>query len=246
MNIKENDYQWQFFIFVLATAEELKINNNLESQAAALFKSWFIDYEPFDVDETGKPVGWTEKSLSQLLKTTTSSINPQRIKTEGVWHYSIPAYDAERLPTFDNPNNILSNKYLVPSDAILVSKLNPDTKRIWIASKCFENAICSTEFIIYIPNNPMHRDFYYLLFNTWEFIDFLVSNATGSTNSRIRVKPSSTLDFNIFMPSNDIVLDVFCKIVHPLLETIEKNLVEIRSLNNLMPIAVAKMMSSSR
>lgn len=33
MNIKENDYQWQFFIFVLATAEERKINNNLEAQA---------------------------------------------------------------------------------------------------------------------------------------------------------------------------------------------------------------------
>ena len=227
---------------------ELKqqINDNLEALATALFKSWFVDYEPFEVDETDKPIGWIEKSLSQVLTTTTNSVNPQKLQNEGVWHYSIPAFDSERLPVFDAPLSILSNKYVVPRNSILVSKLNPETKRIWITSDKFENAICSTEFIIFIPNNPEHRDFYYLLFNTPEFIDFLVSNATGSTNSRMRVKPASTLDFKLFMPQNVEVLDDFCKMVHPILNTHEKNLFEIRNLRNLTPIAVAKMMSSSR
>ena len=187
-----------------------------------------------------------EKSLSQVLNTTTNSVNPQKLQNEGVWHYSIPAFDSERLPVFDDPQTILSNKYVVPRNSVLVSKLNPETKRIWMTSDKFDNAICSTEFIIYIPNNPEHRDFYYLLFNTPEFIDFLVSNATGSTNSRMRVKPASTLDFSFFMPQNVSVLDDFCKMVHPILDTLEKNLFEIRNLHNLTPIAVAKMMSSSR
>ena len=223
-----------------------RINDNLDALATALFKSWFVDYEPFEVDETDKPIGWIEKSLSQVLTTTTNSVNPQKLQNEGVWHYSIPAFDSERLPVFDAPLSILSNKYVVPRNSILVSKLNPETKRIWITSDKFENAICSTEFIIFIPNNPEHRDFYYLLFNTPEFIDFLVSNATGSTNSRMRVKPASTLDFKLFMPQNVEVLDDFCKMVHPILNTHEKNLFEIRNLRNLTPIAVAKMMSSSR
>ncbi|MCB6370629.1 restriction endonuclease subunit S [Blautia glucerasea] len=222
-----------------------KINDNLEAQATALFKSWFVDYEPFETDETGKPIGWVEKSLSQVLNTTTNSVNPQKLQNGGVWHYSIPAFDSERLPVFDDPQSILSNKYVVPRNSILVSKLNPETKRIWMTSDKFENAICSTEFIVYIPNNPEHRDFYYLLFNTPEFIDFLVSNATGSTNSRMRVKPASTLDFSFFMPQDVIVLDDFCKMVQPMLDTLEKNIFEIRNLNNLTPIAVAKMMSSS-
>lgn len=223
-----------------------KINDNLDAQATALFKSWFVDYEPFEVDEMGKPIGWTEVSLSQVLTTSTNSINPQKLQNKGVWHYSIPAFDSEHLPVFDDPQSILSNKYIVPCDSILVSKLNPDTKRIWLTSERFENAICSTEFIVYIPNNPEHRDFYYLLFNVPEFIDFLVSNATGSTNSRMRVKPLSTLDFNFLMPSENGILDDFCKKVHPILETIEKNILEIRNLRNFTPIAVAKMMSSSR
>jgi len=222
------------------------LNDNLEAQATALYKSWFVDYEPFEVGEGKTPEGWSEVSLSQVLSTTTNSVNPQRLQSKGVWHYSIPAFDSERLPVYDDPQSILSNKYIVPCDSVLVSKLNPDTKRIWLTSDKFDNAICSTEFIVYIPNNPKHRDFFYLLFNTPEFIDFLLSNATGSTNSRMRVKPASTLDFNFYMPQNISILDSFCNVVHPLLEAIENNLFEIRELRNLIPIAVAKMMSSSR
>ena len=223
-----------------------QINDNLEAQATAIFKSWFIDYEPFELDESGCPVGWVEKSLSQVLTTTTNSVNPQKLQTNGVWHYSIPAYDSERLPVFDDPVGILSNKYSVPADSILASKLNPDTKRIWLTSTKFKNAICSTEFIVYVPNKPQHRSFYYLLFNTQAFIDFLVSNATGSTNSRMRVKPLSTLDFRFLSPNTDMVLDDFCALVNPLLQSIEANLLEIRSLSKTIPIAVAKMMTSSR
>ena len=40
-----------------------KINENLEQQAQALFKSWFIDFEPFD----GKmPDGWKMGKLSEI------------------------------------------------------------------------------------------------------------------------------------------------------------------------------------
>lgn len=238
------------FSFILcgrsSSAFGAEVNDNLEAQATALFKSWFIDYDPFELDASGCPMDWVEKPLSQVLTTTTNSINPQKLHTNGVWHYSIPAFDSERLPVYDDPAGILSNKYSVPNDSILVSKLNPDTKRIWLSDNKFENAICSTEFIVYVPLKPQHRSFYYLLFNTPSFVDFLVSNATGSTNSRMRVKPLSTLDFKFMFPDTDKVLDSFCATVNPLLQSIEANILEIRSLSNTVPIVVAKMMSSSR
>ena len=44
-----------------------KINNNLEQQAQALFKSWFIDFEPFG----GKmPNNWKIGTFSELIKNT--------------------------------------------------------------------------------------------------------------------------------------------------------------------------------
>ena len=162
-----------------------------------------------------------------------------------VWHYSIPAFDNEKLPTKDIPSSILSNKYVVPDNAILVSKLNPDTKRVWRTLSCFEDAICSTEFIVFSPKEPKHRAFYYLMLNTKSFIDFLVSNATGSTNSRMRVKPASSLDYEFACPTSSII-DDFCQKVEPLLSQIEYNTLEIRKLNELKPFAVAKMMTSSR
>ena len=222
-----------------------KINDNLEATTMSLYKSWFIDYEPFDLDNEGLPVGWCKIKLNDKLSTSTQSINPQKMDCDFVWHYSIPAYDNDKLPSKDTPSSILSNKYIVPQNAILVSKLNPDTKRIWRSIPCFENAICSTEFIVFSTKEPTHRAFYYLLFNTGSFIDFLVSNATGSTNSRMRVKPTSSLDFEFICPPNEVI-DSFCRKVEPLLQKIEENHLEIRKLKELIPIAVAKMMSSSR
>lgn len=222
-----------------------RINDNLEATAMSLYKSWFIDYESFDLDDEGLPVGWYKAKLNDKLSTSTQSINPQKMDCDFVWHYSIPAYDNEKLPSKDIPSSILSNKYIVPPNAILVSKLNPDTKRIWRSVPCFENAICSTEFIVFSTKEPTHRAFYYLLFNTGSFIDFLVSNATGSTNSRMRVKPASSLDFEFICPPNEVI-DSFCRKVEPMLQKIEENHLEIRKLKELIPIAVAKMMSSSR
>lgn len=34
-----------------------EINNNLEQQAKTLFKSWFVDFEPFDESFVDSPIG---------------------------------------------------------------------------------------------------------------------------------------------------------------------------------------------
>lgn len=44
-----------------------KINQNLEAQAQAIFKSWFVDFEPFD----GKmPADWKSGTFSELITNT--------------------------------------------------------------------------------------------------------------------------------------------------------------------------------
>ena len=224
-------------------AMKKEINDNLSETAQALFKSWFVDYEPFELEAENSPVGWSRTTLGEKLTTSTQSVNPQKMNSTYVWHYSIPAFDCEKLPIKDIPSSILSNKYNVPSNAILVSKLNPETKRVWRTLTCFENAICSTEFIVFSAKQAKHKAFYFLLFNTKEFVDFLVSNATGSTNSRMRVKPASSLDYEFLCPPDNII-DAFCEKVEPLLEQIDNNTLEIRKLNELVPLAVARMMSS--
>ena len=65
-----------------------KINENLEQQAQALFKSWFIDFEPFG----GKmPEGWKEGSVSEIIELHDSKRIPlssqQRENMEKVYPY---------------------------------------------------------------------------------------------------------------------------------------------------------------
>jgi len=219
-------------------------NDNLEATAQAIYQSWFIDFEPFEVNETGIPTGWAVLKLSDIANASTNSINPRKLACSLIPHYSIPAFDSSRLPIFDNPDTILSNKYIVAKDSILLSKLNPDTKRIWRTIKGINGAICSTEFVVINAIFAEHRDFLYMLFNAKQFVDFLVSNATGSTNSRMRVKPTSTLDYEFACPPESI-LSRFCSLITPMLDIIEVNLLEIQQLQAFNVFLPSQLMISS-
>lgn len=92
--------------------------------------------------------------LGKVLSISTESIKPQEHAGE-IWeHYSIPAYDENRQPLFELSDGIKSNKYAIDANCILISKLNPATKRIWMPSCTSEHSVCSTEFIVYKPKNP--------------------------------------------------------------------------------------------
>ena len=51
-----------------------KINNNLEQQAIALFKDWFVDFHPFDGQ---RPSNWSEMSLDQITSLVSRGITPK-------------------------------------------------------------------------------------------------------------------------------------------------------------------------
>ena len=112
-------------------------NHNLEEQAQALYKSWFVDFEPFMdgtfvESELGMiPEGWDAKPLSSICHIEKKTINPQKHPTRLFTHYSIPAYDNSELPELQKGSDILSNKYIISDCTILFSKLNPRIKRIW-------------------------------------------------------------------------------------------------------------------
>lgn len=44
------------------------LNNNLEQQAQTLFKSWFVDFEPFDEEFTTSPIGTMIPSSLKMVK----------------------------------------------------------------------------------------------------------------------------------------------------------------------------------
>lgn len=223
-------------------AENNSINDNLTEQARSIFQSWFIDYEPFG---SSMPPDWQPATLGQIAVIKTDSWSPAKNPDVVVEYYSIPSYDEQRYPVFESASSIKSNKYLLTSDSVMISKLNPDTKRIWRPLCLSGHPVCSTEFIVYEAKKKGQRDYIYSLIDSVPFFNHLCSHTTGSTNSRQRATPKSTLDFALYLPPDSVIED-FCQIVTPIYDLIASNIVENQSLAKTRDNLLPRLMSGER
>ena len=215
------------------------INKNLVQQTQALYISWFEQFLPFD---GSMPSDWRIGTIGDIATIKTNSFNPQ--KTPGVMleHYSIPAYDEQHFPVFEPSDNVKSNKYILTDNSVLASKLNPDTKRIWRPMCLTDHAVCSTEFIVFEANNSAHKDFLFSIIDSQSFSDWMCAHTTGSTNSRQRTTPSTTLEFKVPIASDDVI-DEFCASVTPMYDLVSQNLQENQRLASLRDSLLPKLMS---
>lgn len=215
------------------------INENLQEQARSIFQSWFIDYEPFG---GAAPSDWHPSTLGEVAIMKTDSWSPAKNPDVVVEHYSIPAFDEQHYPVFEIASGIKSNKYILTSDSVMISKLNPDTKRIWRPVCLSKHPVCSTEFIVYEAKKNGQRDYIYSLIDSIPFFNHLCSHTTGSTNSRQRATPKSTLGFSFLLPP-DSVIEEFCHIVTPMYDLIASNIVENQSLAKTRESLLPRLMS---
>lgn len=223
-----------------------RINENLEQLAQALFKSWFVDFEPFKngkfIDsELGKiPEGWKIIETNKFMSISKESINPTKTPNRYYAHYSIPAFDDTCLPIFQHGNEIKSNKYKISDGMTLVSKLNPRIKRVWFIDKIYENAISSTEFIPYVSlvNNSY---FLYCYLNSNMFYKTTMSLVNGATGSHQRFNPNDTLKF--LFPYNQEVINKFNLTIRGILKLKSHLISENQKLIQLRDTLLPKLMS---
>ena len=216
-----------------------EINKNLEQQAQELFKAWFVTFETFG----GKmPSSWSVAKLGDIATIKTNSFSPAKTPTVMLEHYSIPAFDEQKYPVFELAANVKSNKYILTDNSVMISKLNPGIKRVWRPMCVSEFAVSSTEFIIFEANDPTYKDYVFSVIDSSTFSDWMCAHTTGSTNSRQRTTPSTTLEFQIALPTQEVVSD-FCKIVTPMYDMIAQNTCENRKLAAFRDSLLPKLMS---
>ena len=216
-----------------------KINKNLEQQAQALYTAWFEDFEPFGgvVPDT-----WQQITLGDIAEIKTNSFNPQKNPDVLIEHYSIPAFDENKYPVFEYSSGVKSNKYILSNNSVLISKLNPDTKRVWRPLCLSDFAVSSTEYIIFEPYNPKYKDYVYSIIDSQGFTDWMCSHTTGSTNSRQRTTPATTLNYNLWMPDDESI-EKFLNAVTPMYDLISQNLCQNQELVSLRDSLLPKLMS---
>lgn len=168
-------------------------------------------------------------TLGQIAVIKTDSWSPSKNADSIVEHYSIPAFDEQHYPVFENASRIKSNKYILTPASVMISKLNPDIKRIWRPMCLSAYPVCSTEFIVYEAKKDGQKDYIYSILDSIPFFNHLCSHTTGSTNSRQRATPKSTLEFILLLPPDSVIED-FCHIVTPMYDLITSNIIENQSL----------------
>ncbi len=192
-----------------------RICENLEAQAQALFKHWFIDFAPFKdgkfVDsELGMiPEGWKVGTLSDIADLIKPSIKPQEDVEYS--HYSIPAFDNNQTPSHDNGGAIKSNKFVIQDSVTMLSKLNPEHKRIWFLHQVECNAICSTEFLPFYAKEKDQSVFVYCYLNCPQNYREIANGAKGTTNSHQRIDANAILSRKLAY--NKDAVTMFCKLV---------------------------------
>lgn len=249
-----------------------RICENLEAQAQALFKHWFIDFAPFkngnfcanrEQNETcfnsaevqpkitGKackfveselgmiPEGWRVGKFGDIADLIKPSIKP--IENVDYSHYSIPAFDNNRIPSKDNGGTIKSNKFVIHDSVTLLSKLNPDHKRIWFVSKVGTNAICSTEFLPFYAKDREQSAFVYCYLNCWRNYREIANGAKGTTNSHQRIDANAILSRKLAYDKDTI--SIFCNLVRDLLKLENKAIQESIYLSQLRDTLLPKLMS---
>ena len=83
------------------------INNNLEQQAQAIFKSWFVDFEPFGGT---MPKEWTKRTLDEFCSIFTGRKNANQFEENG-----------ENKFFTCGPNPLKINSYIYDGPAIIIS-----------------------------------------------------------------------------------------------------------------------------
>lgn len=214
-----------------------EINDNLEQQAQAIYHERFETVSPNDL-----PYDWRIVTLGEVVTISNKSFNPLKEPEILLEHYSIPAFDEARFPVFELSTSIKSNKFIIDASCFMISKLNPTTKRVWKPYCLTEDAVCSTEFIVYKAKDQAITDFLYSVIDSGSFSDFMCSHVTGSTGSRQRTTPAETLSYKLILPSENELAE-FQSLVSPMYAQMRINAIENDKLKRLRDSLLPKLMS---
>ena len=221
-----------------------RINDNLEQQAQALFKSWFVNFEPFKngqfVDsELGKiPKGWKVGYLSEIadiIMGQSPNGSTYNENGEGIIFYQGRAEFGTRFPSIrlftTNPTRI------APANSILISVRAP-VGDINITHKecCIGRGLASA-----VSRTNKSAFLLYTLFSLKSDLDRF--NTEGTVFGSINRKALETL--KILIPTNDII-SKFEAIVASMDQQILTLHLESENLKILRDTLLPKLMSGER
>lgn len=213
-----------------------KINRNLEAQAQAIFKSWFIDFEPFG---GSRPKRWKIGNLLDIA-TYLNGISMQKYKPgKGISFLPVLKIRELRQGYCDKDSDICSteigNEFIIDDGDIVFSWSGTLLINIWCAGKCGLN-----QHLFKVFSKKYDKWFYYLW--TKHYLTKFIHIASGKATTMGHIKREDLEKAKVLIPSKEEYL-YLSRIMSPIINKMIQNRLESVNIVQLRNMLLPKLMS---
>lgn len=211
------------------------LNRNLEEQAQAIFKNWFIDFEPFG----GKmPKDWKTSSLSEIADYLNGlAMQKFRPKDEEI---GLPVLKIKELrqgfagedAELCSPS--IKSEYIVNDGDVIFSWSGSLLVDLWCGGKCGLN-----QHLFKVTSERYDKWFYYMW--TKHHLDRFIFLATDKATTMGHIKREELDKAEVCIPSS-ADYDKISSAVKPLIDRLIVNKIENRTLSTLRDELLPKLM----
>ena len=229
-----------------------RINDNLEQQAQALFKSWFVDFEPFNGE---KPSNWSYCKIKNLhhiietgkrpkggvahIKQGIPSIGAESIKGIGYYDYSKTKYISNEFASSLKKGKIHDYDLLIYKDGGKPGYFIPNFSIMGEGFPFDTMYLNEHVFRLDLGSSGMNI-FAYFYFQTDEIINMLES--VGGKAAIPGINQQNIEDLEILSPDIDYV-QRYGELVYPIFKSILQNCRENAKLEKIRDALLPRLMS---
>ncbi|HHX8458560.1 TPA: restriction endonuclease subunit S [Vibrio diabolicus] len=245
-----------------------RTNQTLEEMAQAIFKSWFVDFDPVKAKMNGEqpegmdaataslfpdklaesqvgliPEGWSVNQLSDICKNHSQSYDLKSVD-EVVFVNTGDVLEGDFLHKDYSPVVGLPGqaKKAIKEDDILYSEIRPKNKRFAYVDFDVSDYVVSTKFMVIQANEKVHPRLLYMMLTRQNTIDEfnVIADSRSGTFPQITFKAISNLEF-CMAPRK--VQDAFVAQVMPMIQLQRSLKTENKRLAELRDTLLPKLLS---
>ena len=239
-----------------------RVNETLEAMARALFKSWFIDFDPVHAKAAGRdpglpadiaalfpdsfedsdlgeiPEGWRAGRFGDVSVSPRRSVRPDEISPE------TPYIALEHMPRrsialteWGDVEGLESSKFEFKSGEILFGKLRPYFHKVGVAPV---DGVCSTDIVVLTPRAKDWLGFVLGHASSVAFVEYTNSGSTGTKMPR--TSWSEMARYPVALPTEEVAKEFSSKVC-PLIDKIVLSVHESHTLASLRDTLLPKLLS---
>ena len=242
-------------------------NATLEAIAQALFKSWFVDFDPVHANQVGRapegmdeataalfpdgfdeseigpvPRGWGAGTLANLAdlnpESWTSKIRPETVQYVDLANAKDNEIDEVTIFAFDDAPSRARRVLRVGDTA--VGTVRPGNRSFAYIYHATSNLTGSTGFAVLRPRDQNSKEFLFIAATRDESIEHLAHVADGGAYPAVRPEVVSSL--KTVLPHRD-VLDAFHALAGPIFLLVGENKSRVRTLTTIRDVLLPRLVS---